>query len=168
MLNIGDVRNGRIYSVVFAGPVGMNKGGRGGVPANPLLDLVVTKRTVMRVQACTRESYVKRMLKANPSYLPSDKPSGYVPSDTNPCVDLVAHSGEPALRAWACGIVKHEVFIGGQPADTTTLETIAAYQPGGRYYPDSQPKQAPGFMRLPLAKIEHEGWEDPIPNCYID
>lgn len=159
MLNINEVKNGRIYSVVFAGPVSMNKGGRMGVPENPLLDVEVTKRNVLRVQACSRESYRRRMLKLDPSWTPSDKASGYQPTE-HPCVDMSLKDGEFALRGWACGVVKHEVYVGGQPATAEQLETIAAYQPGGKWYATSQPKKSPGFMRLGLAKIEHEGWVD--------
>lgn len=160
MLHINDVRNGRIYSVVFAGPVSMNKGGRSGVPANPLVDLPVTKRTVMRVQACSRQSYVNRMRALNPDWTPDNsKPSGYAVT-THPCIDTNLKTGDQALRGWALGVIKHEVFVGNEPATTEQLDTIAAYQPGGAFYPDSKPKSAPGFMRLPLAKIEHEGWVD--------
>lgn len=159
-LKIDDVRNGRIYSVVFAGPVDMNKGGRMGVPPNPLLDLTVSKRTVMSVQACSRESYKRRMLKLDPTWAPdTSKPSGYAPTE-HACVDLNLTSGDHALRGWACGVSKHEVFVGGAPATAEQLATIAAYQAGGLHYPTSKPKRAPGFMRLPLAKIEHEGWTD--------
>lgn len=80
MLNVNEVRNGRIYSVVFAGPVRMNKGGRAGVAVNPLLDVEVTRRMVVSVQACSRESYAKRQLKADPTWTPSDKASGYAPT----------------------------------------------------------------------------------------
>lgn len=161
MLNISEVVNGRIYSVVFAGPVSMNQGGRGGIPRNPLLDLPVTKRTVSRVQACSRQSYVNRMRKLDPAWQPdnSGKPSGYGPT-ANPCVDVNLTSMDQALRGWSCGVVKHEVFVGGRPATESELATIAAYQPGGSFYPASQGKRAPGFMRLPLAKIEHEGYVD--------
>jgi hypothetical protein len=162
MLNIDEVRNGRIYSVVFAGPVSMNKGGRGGVPANPLLDLDVTKRTVISVQACSRESYARRMLRLDPSWQHSGTPSGFE-STSNPCVDLNLKTGDFALRGWAMGVTKHEVFVGGKPATPEQLATIADYQPGGKWYADSKPKAAPGFMRLPLAKIEHEGWQDADP-----
>jgi len=159
-LKVNEVVNGRIYSVVFAGPVDMHKGGRMGVPPNPLLDLSVTKRTVMSVQACSRKSYVNRMLKAKPTWQPdTSKPSGYAET-SHPCVDLNIKTGDEALRGWACGVSKHEVFVGDRPATESELATIAAYQPGGLHYPDSKPKSAPGFMRLPLAKIEHEGWVD--------
>lgn len=162
-LKINEVVNGRIYSVVFAGPVSMNKGGRMGVPPNPLLDLPVSKRTVMSIQACSRESYRNRMLRQNPDWQPDNsRPSGYEATE-NPCVDLNAKTGDLALRGWAVGVTKHEVMIGGQPATAEQLATIAAYQPGGRFYPDSAPKSAPGFMRLPLAKVEHEGWVDSAP-----
>lgn len=160
MLNIDEVKSGRIYSIVFDGPVSMNKGGRGNVPANPLLDSEVTKRAVLRVQACSRQSYVNRMLRLDPAWqADSSKPSGYSTTD-HPCVDLNNKDNAPALRGWACGVVKRDVFVNGSPATAEQLQTIADYQPGGRFYPDSQPKRAPGFMRLPLAKIEHEGWED--------
>ena len=159
-LKVNEVVNGRIYSVVFAGPVDMNKGGRMGVPVNPLLDLSVTKRTVMSVQACSRKSYVNRMLKADPTWQPdTSKVSGY--SETaHPCVDLNLKSGDEALRGWACGVSKHEVFVGGVPATAEQLAIIASYQAGGSHYPASKAKREPGFMRLPLAKIEHEGWID--------
>lgn len=150
-LKINEVVNGRIYSVVFAGPVRMNKGGRMGIAINPLLDLDVTKRTVMSVQACSRESYAKRQLKLEPSWTPSNKPSGYAPT-SHPCVDVNTQSGEEALRGWACGVTKHEVFVNGVPATPTQLETIAAYKPAS--------KSEYTFLRLPLAKIEHEGWID--------
>lgn len=161
MLNVNEVVNGRIYSVVFAGPVSMNKGGRGGVPENPLLDLPVEKRLVSRIQACSRESYARRMRKIDPAWQPdsSSKPSGYAET-SHPCVDVNLKTGDQALRGWACGVVKYEVFIGGKPATAEQLETIAAYQPGGKWYADSKPKGEPGFMRLPLAKIQHEGWAD--------
>lgn len=163
MLNVNEVRNGRIYSVIFAGPVSMNKGGRGGVPANPLLDLPVEKRMVSRIQACSRQSYVNRMKKMDPTWQPDgSKPSGYAET-ANPCVDVNLKTGDQALRGWACGVVKHEVFVGGKPATAEQLEMIAAYQPGGKWYADSKPKGEPGFMRLPLAKIEHEGWIDADP-----
>ena len=159
-LKLNEVVNGRIYSVVFAGPVDMNKGGRMGVPPNPLLDLSVTKRTVMSVQACSRKSYAKRMLAKDPTWAPdTSKPSGYAET-SHPCVDTNLKSGDQALRGWACGVSKHEVFVGGVPATAEQLDIIAAYQSGGKYYPDSKPKASPGFMRLPLAKIEHEGWID--------
>ena len=159
-LKVNEVVNGRIYSVVFAGPVNMNKGGRSGVPVNPLLDLAPTKRTVMRVQACSRQSYVNRMLRADPTWQPdTSRPSGYTATE-HPCIDLNDKTGGLALRGWACGVAKHEVFVGGQPATAEQLQVIADYQPGGRLYPDSQVKSAPGFMRLPLAKVEHEGWID--------
>jgi len=159
-LKVNEVVNGRIYSVVFAGPVNMNKGGRGGVPENPLQDLTVTKRTVMSIQATSRESYARRMRKLNPDWTPdTSKPSGYAATE-HPCVDTNLKTGDQALRGWALGVTKHEVFVGGRPATAQELETIAAYQPGGAHYPDSKPKAAPGFMRLPLAKVEHEGWID--------
>ena len=158
MLNINQVRNGRIYSVVFAGPVSMNVGGRAGVPENPLRYLDVNKRNVLRVQACTRESYRARMVKQDATWQPSDKPSGWTATE-HPCVDSNA-AGDYALRGWACGVVKHEVTIGGELATPEQLAIIASYQPGGKFYPDSKPKSAPGFMRLNLDKIEHEGWED--------
>lgn len=159
-LKINEVVNGRIYSVVFAGPVSMNKGGRMNIPTNPLLDLSVDKRTVMSVQACSRQSYANRMRKLDPTWQPdTSKPSGYKPTE-NPCVDMNLNTGDEALRGWACGVSKHEVFVGGKPANAEQLDIIAAYQPGGKYYPASQPKSKPGFMRLPLAKIEHEGWVD--------
>jgi hypothetical protein len=75
-------------------------------------------------------------------------------------VDLNLKTGDEALRGWACGVSKHEVFVGGSPATAEQLAIIAAYQSGGAHYPDSKPKGKPGFMRLPLAKIEHEGWID--------
>lgn len=159
-LKVNEVVNGRIYSVVFAGPVSMNKGGRMGVPVNPLIDVEVSKRTVMSVQACSRKSYVNRMLKADPTWQPdTSKPSGYAET-SHPCVDLNLKTGDEALRGWAVGVTKHEVFIGGRPATAAELATIADYQPGGKWYADSKPKREPGFMRLPLAKIEHEGWVD--------
>lgn len=160
-LNINEVKNGRIYSVVFAGPVDMNKGGRMGVPPNPLLDCNVTKRAVMRIQACSRASYARRMRAIDPSWQPdeSGKPSGYAPTE-NPCVDTNLTTGDQALRGWSVGLVKHEVFVNGRPVTETERETIAAYQPGGAYYSTSKGKGKPGFMRLPLAKIEHEGWID--------
>lgn len=160
MLNINEVKNGRIYSVVFAGPVSMNKGGRGGVPENPLLESDVQKRNVLRVQACSRQSYINRMRKVDPNYTPDEtRASGYSPTE-NPCVDLNEKTGDFALRGWACGIVKHQVTVNGQPATPEQLETIAAYQPGGKFYATSQAKKSPGFMRLPLAKVEHEGYID--------
>lgn len=150
MLNIDEVRNGRLYSVVFAGPVRMLKGGRAGMPENPLLDVEVSKRVVMTVQACTRESYARRMLKANPAWTPSDRPSGFEATE-HPCVDVNA-SGEPHLRGWAIGVTKREVFVGGRPATPEELATIEQFKPAG--------KDGPSFMRLPLAKVEHEGWQD--------
>jgi hypothetical protein len=158
MLNVNEVRNGRIYSVVFAGPVSMNVGGRKGVPENPLKDLDVTKRTVMRVQACSRESYRARMLAQDSAWQPSDKPSGWTATE-HACVDTNA-AGDYALRGWACGVVKHEVFIGNELVTPEQQAIIAAYQPGGHFYSESKPKKAPGFMRLNLDKVEHEGWED--------
>lgn len=159
-LNIAEVVNGRIYSVIFDGPVKMNKGGRMGIPVNPLIDLGVNKRQVLRVQACSRASYVNRMKRANPTWEPSEgKPSGYAET-SHPCVDLNQNDGTHALRAWACGVVKREVFIGERPATADELETIAAYQPGGKWYPESSKGRAPGFMRLPLEKIVHEGYVD--------
>lgn len=160
-LNIDEVKNGRIYSVVFAGPASMNKGGRAGVPENPLLDRV-TKRTVLRMQACSRSSYQNRMRKLDPAWQPSDKPSGYAPT-MHPCVDLNEKEGTFALRAWSAGVVKRETFVDGRPATPEELQTIADYQPGGKWYPASQPKGEVTFMRLPLAKVEHEGWEDGDP-----
>ena len=148
MLNINEVRNGRIYSVVFAGPVKMNVGGR--ERTNPLADLEVTKRTVMSIQACSRESYAKRKLKLDPEWSPSERASGY-DATMHPCVDINLKTGEHALRGWACGVTKHEVFVGEQPATEAELAIIAQYQPE---------REAPTFMRLPLAKIEHEGWVD--------
>jgi hypothetical protein len=150
-LNVNEVRNGRIYSVVFAGPVKMLKGGRMGVVPNPLLDLDVTKRMVLAVQACSRDSYKRRQLKANPDWQPSDKPSGFAPTE-HPCIDMNVNTGEPALRGWACGVRKYEVYVGGQPATAEQLAIIEAYKPAssGEY----------NFMRLPLAKVEHEGWDD--------
>lgn len=159
VMNVNEVVNGRIYSVIFAGAVKMNKGGRGGVPENPLLNLPVHKRTVSRMQACSRASYVKRALKGDPSWSPSEKPSGFEET-SHACVDLNLKTGEYALRVWAMGVVKHEVFIGNRLATEAELETIAAYQPGGKFYPESQAKSAPGFMRLPLEKIVHEGFVD--------
>jgi len=147
-LNVNEVRNGRIYSIVFAGPVKMNVGGR--ERTNPLADVEVTKRTVLSVQACSRESYAKRKLKADPTWTPSDKPSGYEATE-HPCVDLNLKSGEHALRGWACGVTKHEVFVSGRPATEAELAIVAQYKPAS---------DAPSFMRLPLAKIEHEGWID--------
>lgn len=159
-LKINEVVNGRIYSVIFAGPVGMNKGGRMNVPENPLASVDVSKRTVLSVQACSRESYKRRMLKLDPSYTPdTSKPSGYEATE-NPCVDLNLKTGDQALRGWALGVSKHEVFVCGRPATESELQTIADYQPGGKWYATSKPKSKPGFMRLPLAKIEHEGWID--------
>lgn len=158
-MNINEVRNGRIYSIIFTGEVKMNKGGRGGVPENPLLQSEVTKRTVSRVQACSRASYETRAMKANPAWTPSATPSGYEPT-AHACVDLNLKTGEYALRGWAMGVVKHEVFVGARQATEAELETIAAYQPGGKFYPESQAKSSPGFMRLPLAKIVHEGFVD--------
>ncbi len=164
MLKLDEVQNGRIYSVVFAGPVSMNKGGRAGVPVNPLLDVSVDKRAVLKVQACSRASYVNRMRKADPNWQPdaSGRASGYAET-ANPCVDVNLTTGDLALRGWSVGLVKHEVFVGGRPATQADLDTIAAYQPGGKWYADSKPKGAPGFMRLPLAKVEHEGWVDSAP-----
>jgi hypothetical protein len=160
MLNINEVRNGRIYSVVFHGPVNMNKGGRMGVPVNPLIDSEVIKRDVIKIQACSRDSYARRMRKLNPDWQPdTSKPSGYAPTE-NPCVDANLASGDFALRGWACGRVKHQVYVNGQPATPDQLELIAAYQPGGKWFADSKPKKDVTFMRLPLAKIEHEGWLD--------
>jgi hypothetical protein len=158
-LNVNEVVNGRIYSVVFAGPVSMNAGGRMGVPPNPLLDLA-TKRTVMSVQACSRESYARMQLRKDPTWTPdTSKPSGYSPTE-HPCIDTNNTTGDQALRGRAVGVTKHEVFIAGRPATDAELATIAAYQPGGQHYPTSKPKAKPEFMRLPLAKIEHEGWID--------
>ena len=151
MLNINEVRNGRLYSVVFEGPVRMLKGGRAGVPENPLMDIPVTKRIVLSVQACTRESYARRMRKLDPNWEPSNKPSGFTPTE-NPCVDLNPQ-GEASLRCWAIQCTKKEVFVGGQPATPEQLAIIQQFKPTGK---------APGFMRLPLAKIQHEGWEDSV------
>ena len=150
-LNISEVKNGRIYSVVFAGPVKMNVGGR--ERTNPLADANVTKRTVMRVQACTRESYVRRRLASDPSWTPdaSGRPSGYAPTE-HPCVDLNEKTGDAALRGWACGVIKHEVFVDNKPATLAQLAIIEQYKPAKT--------SEPGFIRLPLAKIEHEGWTD--------
>lgn len=159
-LNITQVVNGRIYSVVFAGPVSMNVGGRDGVPSNPMRDLAVEKRVVMRVQACSRGSYARRMLALNPDWQPDDsRPSGYAETE-NSCVDRNLKTGDLALRGWALGVVSHVVTVGGRPATDAELATIAAYQPGGAMYPESKPKKAATFMRLPLAKVEHEGWVD--------
>ena len=143
----------------------MNKGGRMGVPPNPLLDLSVTKRTVMSIQACSRKSYVNRMRKLHGADWQPDtsKPSGYE-ATAHPCIDTNLASGDQALRGWACGVTKHEVFVGGQPATAEQLQTIADYQPGGKWYPASKAKSEPGFMRLPLAKVEHEGWIDATPD----
>lgn len=159
-LKVNEVVNGRIYSVVFAGPVSMNVGGRAGVPENPLRDLSVTKRTVMSVQACSRESYARRMRKMNPAWAPdTTKPSGYTATE-HACVDTNNNTGDQALRGWAMGVTKHEVFVGNRPATDAELAIIATYQPGGMHYPTSKGKGEPGFMRLPLAKVEHEGWID--------
>lgn len=160
MLNINEVKNGRIYSVIFAGAVSMNKGGRGGVPSNPLLDCEVTKRNVLLVQACSRASYTRRMLKLNPLYTPDPSKASGFSSTAHECVDVNSKDGSFSLRGWACGVVKRETFVNGVLATSEQLATISDYQPGGKFYSNSQPKNAPGFMRLPLAKIEHEGWQD--------
>jgi hypothetical protein len=149
-LNIAEVKNGRIYSVVFAGPVRMNKGGRAGVAPNPLQDLDVTRRMVVSVQACSRESYKRRMVKQDATWQPSDKPSGFAPT-AHPCVD-VNGQGEACLRGWSVGVTRNQIFVGGQPATPEQLRIIEAYRPAG--------KSEYTFMRLPLAKIEHEGWTD--------
>ena len=150
MLNIQDVRNGRIYSVVFAGPVRMNKGGRSGVAPNPLQDLSVTRRMVVSVQACSRESYARRMVKQDAAWTPSDKASGFA-ATAHPCVDNNG-KGEAHLRGVSVGVTRNQIFVGGEPATPAQLAIIAAYKPAG--------SGEYGFMRLPLAKIEHEGWTD--------
>ncbi len=149
MLKVNEVVNGRIYSFVFNGPVRMNKGGRGGIAVNPLIDVEVTRRMVVSIQACTRASYARRMLKQDANWTHSTRVSSFTATD-NPCIDQ--KDGEFFLRGWACGVTKNEVFVGGKPATETELAIIAQYRPAG--------KDDYGFMRLPLAKIEHEGWQD--------
>lgn len=141
MLKINEVVNGRIYSVIFESPVKMNVGGR--EHTNPLANMEVTKRVVMSVQACSHESYARRQIKADPTWTPSNRPSGYANTD-HPCLDLNLSTDELALRCVPVHVTKREVFVGDVPASAEQLAIIAQYSPE---------RPAPSFMRLPLSKV---------------
>lgn len=153
MISIKDVVNGRAYAVVFNGLVKMSQGGRAGVAVNPLWECgaVVARRLVVRMQACDRASYARRMRKLHgANWQPSDKPSSYACTG-HPCVDVSLKSNEYYLRAWSCGVVSNDITVNGKPATKDELDIIARYTNGKDEYT---------FMRLPLAKIEHQGWFD--------
>lgn len=127
-MNLNSIVPSRLYSWVFTGIVEMKKGGRAGVPMNPLSGFEVTCRKVYAGQAASGEMYVNAARKLNPDWAPSDRTPTWEPT-SNPCVVKSLSTQECQVRILNPRTVKREYFVDGLPATPTQLETIQAYLP---------------------------------------
>lgn len=126
-MNINDIKPSRQYSWVYTAETKLNKGGRAGVPENPLFGQV-TARKVYCGQAASADMYTNAARNLNPSWTPSERAPMFEATE-NPCVVRSLSTGDLQVRILKPRTVKREYFVNGNPATTEQLEIIKKYLP---------------------------------------
>lgn len=163
---------GRIYSFVYVSDVEMvqtralsgevitalsNAGvklvntvkGSNVVQVNPLADVVVFVRRVVKAQAAGNETYANVQRKLNPDWQPSGDKKWWRVSADNDCI--VEHQTKQTryLRAIPRGIIKEEYFIGAHPCDAAQTAIVQAFKSG------ATDKSTPAYVLFKTDNIEN-------------
>lgn len=130
-MQLSEIVPSRIYSWIYEGEYKLNKGGRSGLPLNPLHGQV-TVRKVKIGQAATSEMVTRKSLTLDPSYVPSENYTARWEQTVNPCVVRSLSSGDFAVRILNPKTTKMELFVGGRPITPEEAATIKPYLPARR------------------------------------
>lgn len=130
-MNLQDIVPGRFYSFVYEPAPSqwcennLKKGGRGGLPENPLFGRV-SVRKVTAGQAASASMYEHKAKALNPAWIPSDREPLFEATE-HPCVVRSNSNGELQVRLMNPRTVRCEYFVDGRPATDEELATIKMY-----------------------------------------
>jgi len=144
MINLEEVKPGRLATVLLKGEHVMNKGGRKGVPMNPLLGRVTRDHRLV-VTVAGPETYAN----IYPDRNGGEEPPGKAPWFVWVRDGLVAHktTGELYLAAVPTNAKRTTRYlVDGRDATPEELETIREYTPD---------KEAPGFLCFKLENVSN-------------
>ncbi len=134
-MNINEIIPSRMYSAqcqYSADEVAerkmLLKGGRNGLPPNPLLGRV-SKYAVYAGQAASAEMYVSAQLALNPKHEFGTRPPNFEAIPEHPCIVRSLATGKPQLRMIKPRTTKLVWYVDGQAATEEQLAIIRMYKP---------------------------------------
>lgn len=152
MLNLNELKAGRIYSFKHAGPVetvSYRKGENGRVLAPEWLKTVsITRESSFKGNCACPESYSNKMRKLNPDWQPSEKESWFQWDSRN---GIVAHkkTGKPYLAIVNPQPIKSVYYVDGIEATPEQVEEIKQWRKGSGEFSE--------FALFDLEKVECQG-----------
>jgi hypothetical protein len=138
-MQLSEIVPSRIYSWVYESEYKLNKGGRSGLPVNPLHGQV-TVRKVKLGQAATSEMVTRKSMTLDPNYTPSPDYTPRWETTVNPCVVRALSTGKLAVRILNPKTTKMELFVGGSPITPEQAAIIRPYIPARRPFDPTKVK----------------------------